>query len=206
MNEMIGIVIDSVRVSLTSTQRIVILREADGDRYLPIWIGPYETESISIALQEIEISRPQTHDLIKNILTALDARLTQVMITNLKDDVFFGKLVIENDKKTIEIDSRPSDALAIAVRYNVPIYVDMQIMETAGIYAEKDIRDQFIESELMPSGDSQSSAEPDREGEQRLSVFENFIEKLDLDDQPGSDEKKKPDESKPKDDPRKKTK
>jgi hypothetical protein len=206
MTEMIGVVIDSVRVSLTSTQRIVILREADGDRYLPIWIGPYETESISIALQEIEISRPQTHDLIKNILTALDARLTQVMITSLKDDVFFGKLVIESDKKTIEIDSRPSDALAIAVRYNVPIYVDMQILETAGIHAEKDIRSQFMESEEMREGGAQDSTEPDSEGAQRLSVFENFIEKLDLADQPDSSDQKNPDETKPKDDPRKKPK
>ncbi len=206
MTEMIGVVIDSVRVSLTSTQRIVILREADGDRYLPIWIGPYETESISIALQEIEVSRPQTHDLIKSILNTLDARLTQVEIINLKDDVFFGKLVIEKGEKTFEIDSRPSDALALAVRYNVPIFVDVEILNTAGIQPEEDIRTTWVENKENIEDDVPETSAAGLESDERLSVFEKFIDDLDLKTPKKDDDQKKPDEPQSKDDKKKKPK
>jgi bifunctional DNase/RNase len=202
MAEMIEVVIDSVRVSLTSTQRIVILKEADGDRYLPIWIGPYETESISIALQEIEVSRPQTHDLIKKILTTMEARLTKVEINNLKDDVFFGKLMVEREKKIFEIDSRPSDALAMAVRYNVPIFVEAAIFNAAGIRPEQDLRKHFNEEIL--EGNPPLPEEGDKQGADRLSVFEQFIDKLDLDEQTHTDASQKPDKPKPQDDEGKK--
>ncbi|MBN2256605.1 MAG: bifunctional nuclease family protein [Anaerolineaceae bacterium] len=95
MARMIELVIDSVRVSLTNQQRIVILKELTAERYLPIWIGPYEAEAITIALQEVEIARPQTHDLIKNILHTLNARLVRIEISALKDDVYFANLLVE---------------------------------------------------------------------------------------------------------------
>ena len=88
MAKLIEVKIDSLRVSLTNQQRIVVLKELEGDRYLPVWIGPFEAESITIALQEIEVSRPQTHDLLKNVITALNARLIKVVISSLKDDIF----------------------------------------------------------------------------------------------------------------------
>ena len=96
MPRMLEVVIDSVRVSLTNQQRIVVLREVNAERYLPIWIGPYEAEAITIALQEIEVARPQTHDLMKNILNTINARLVRVEVVALKDDVFFGSLVACN--------------------------------------------------------------------------------------------------------------
>ena len=99
--KMIEVIIDSVRVSLTNQQRIVVLRDINAERYLPIWIGPYEAESITIALQEIEVSRPQTHDLLKNIINSLNARLLRVEVLSLRDDVFYGNLVVEINDMTI---------------------------------------------------------------------------------------------------------
>jgi len=145
MTEMVPAIIDSVRVSLTGTQRLVILRDASGEVCLPIWIGPYETEAITIALQEIEVARPQTHDLIKGILHALNARLTQIEINALRDDVFYSKLIIESGSNILEVDSRPSDAIALAVRFRVPILVDKSIFAIAGILPEADIRTSFAE-------------------------------------------------------------
>ena len=114
MTKLLELKIDSLRVSLTNQQRIVVLKQVDADRYLPIWIGPYEAEAITIALQEIEVSRPQTHDLLNNMIAVLDGRLSKVIISALKDDIFFGTLIIEKDGKEIKVDSRPSDAIAIA--------------------------------------------------------------------------------------------
>ena len=121
--KMVEVIIDSVRVSLTNQQRIVVLRDVNAERYLPIWIGPYEAESITIALQEIEVSRPQTHDLLKNILTQINARLLRVEVLSLRDDVFYGNLVVEVNETIVEIDSRPSDALALAARTHSKILV-----------------------------------------------------------------------------------
>jgi len=176
MPRMLEVVIDSVRVSLTNQQRIVVLREVNAERYLPIWIGPYEAEAITIALQEIEVARPQTHDLMKNILNTMNARLVRVEVVALKDDVFFGNLVIESNGQTFDVDSRPSDALALAVRYNVPILVAKEIMDNAGIVPERDI--QSSPEPARPSG------EPIQEppSEERLSVFEDFLQNLKIDD------------------------
>lgn len=179
MPRMIEVVIDSVRVSLTNQQRIVILREVDAERYLPIWIGPYEAEAITIALQDIEVSRPQTHDLLKNMLTSLNARLVRVEVVSLKDDVFYGNLVIDVDGKILEIDSRPSDALAMAVRAHVPILAAREVMETAGILPEQDMQSHDVSAPAprkpewaKPSGDEESS--------DRLSVYEDFLQNINL--------------------------
>jgi bifunctional DNase/RNase len=188
---MVEVVIDSLRVSLTNQQRIVVLREIGVERYLPIWIGPYEAEAITIALQEIEIARPQTHDLIKNILNMLNARLLRVEVSALKDDVFFGNLVVEVNGEIIKIDSRPSDALAVAVRTNAPIMVDREVIEKAGVVPEKDLQNEKSDIDLPGSAaESQST-----EGEDRLSIFEDYLEKLDIDDldnQSGDDEPEGP--------------
>jgi uncharacterized protein len=177
MPQMIEVVIESLRVSLTNQQRIVVLRELNVDRYLPIWIGPFEAESITIALQEIEIARPQTHDLMKNLFGVLGARLMRVEISALRDDVFFGNLVLDVNGDTINVDSRPSDALALAVRAHVPILVAKEVMDKAGIVPEENIET------------PESPAEPAENGEQaeikteRLSIFEDFLENLDKSDE-----------------------
>ena len=130
---MVEVVIDSVRVSLTNQQRIVVLREVNAERYLPIWIGPYEAEAITIALQEIEVARPQTHDLLKNTISRLGARLVRVQVVSLREDVFYGELIVEQEDDQFSIDCRPSDALALAVRCHVPILIAREILDSAAI-------------------------------------------------------------------------
>lgn len=182
MSDMIEVVIDSIRVSLMSQQRIVILRERDAERYLPIWIGVYEAESITIALQEVEVARPLTHDLMRNIFNELGARIIRVEVVALRDDTFFGNIVVEANGRTLNIDSRPSDALAIAVRAHVSVLVARAVMDVAGIVPEEDLQS---EGPGQKGSKPQSSAAPEPEaspGEERLSVFQDFLEKLDLED------------------------
>jgi len=189
MEDMIEVVIDSIRVSLMSQQRIVILRERDAERYLPIWIGVYEAESITIALQEVEVARPLTHDLVKNVFNQLNARVVRVEVIALREDTFFGNIVAETDGRTLNIDSRPSDALAIAVRAHVPIMVARSVMNAAGIVPEEDIREK--ENGI---GEQLSDTELE-ETEERLSVFHDFLDGLDskdVDDDSGEDQGKKP--------------
>ncbi len=176
-NDMIEVVIDSIRVSLMSQQRIVILRERDAERYLPIWIGIFEAESIAIALQEVEVARPLTHDLLKNVLNILNARVLRVEVTDLRDDTYYGNIVVESQGEIINIDSRPSDALALAARINVPIYVARTVMDSAGIIPEEDLQ------ETLPPSKEQPAVSPPPEdmdvSEERLSIFEEFLENLD---------------------------
>ena len=106
MSDMVEVVIDSIRVSLMSQQRIVILREADAERYLAIWIGPYEAEAITIALQDVEVQRPLTHDLLRNVFQALNARILRVEVTTLRNDVYFGNIVAEVNGYNLDIDAR----------------------------------------------------------------------------------------------------
>lgn len=182
---MLEVVIDSIRVSLMSQQRIVILREVGAERYLPIWIGVYEAEAITIALQEVEVARPLTHDLLNNVFGALKAEVVRVEVSSLRDDTFYGNIVVEVDGTTMNIDSRPSDALNLAVRAHVPILVARSVMDSAGIIPEEDLQEDEAEQLAPPE-------EISEEAEQRLSVFEDFLEQLDLeqDDDEGEDDPK----------------
>ncbi len=193
MSDMVEVVIDSIRVSLISQQRIVILREVDADRYLPIWIGIYEAEAIALALQDVEVARPLTWDLLKNIFSVLDARILRVEVTSLHDDTYYGNIVAEVDGKKIDIDSRPSDAIALAVRAHVPILVSRPILDSVGVIPEQDIQD------ASQGQDKEQAAEtpPSEINEENLTVFKDFLENLDIDDedkgdQEEDDQKKKP--------------
>lgn len=179
MSKMVEVVIDSVRVSLTNQQRIIILREVNQERYLPIWIGPFEAEAITISLQEIELARPQTHDLLRNIMKNLDARLLRVEVIDLQDDVFYGNLVLEANGNIINVDTRPSDALALAVRMHVPILVAKEIMESAGIIPERDLQEE---------GEGAEQPAADEISEDRLSIFEDFLQNLEPGDREDSSE------------------
>ncbi len=183
MSDMLEVVIDSIRVSLMSQQRIVILREKDTERYLPIWIGVYEAESITIALQEVEVARPLTHDLLANVINQLEARVLRVEVVALRDDTFYGNIVAEKDGNLLNIDARPSDALAIAVRAHVPILVARSVMESAGIIPEEDMQEQPADEAKPAKLAKSTNTEPEPEvSEDRLSVFQDFLEGLDLDD------------------------
>jgi bifunctional DNase/RNase len=185
MPKMVEVVIDSVRVSLTGQHRVVVLREVDAERYLPIWIGPYEAESITVAMQEIEYSRPQAHDLLKNMLHALNARLVRIEVVGLREEVFYGNLVIEMNEQLVNVDARPSDSLALAVRAHVPIMVAGDVMDAAGIVPEEDIQNQ---AEKADPSTEENPIEPT--GSDRLSVFEDFLQNIDFDVPPPPEEDK----------------
>ena len=121
---MIEVVIDSIRISLISQHRIVMLRDVDGERQLPIWIGPCEAEAITIELQDVEIARPVTHDLLKNTITEMGGTVSHILISELRDQVFYARLFVDVSGDMLEIDCRPSDAIAVAVRAKVPVFVD----------------------------------------------------------------------------------
>jgi uncharacterized protein len=181
MPKMIEVEIDSVRVSLTNQQRIVILKQVDEERYLPIWIGLYEAEAITIALQDIQVARPQTHDLLKTLIQSLNAQLIQVEVSSLSDDVFYGNLVLEINGSRRNVDCRPSDALALAARMRVPVMVAEDVMNQAGIVPEEDISDRDatdVEQELASNTEKED-----------LDVFEDFLQNFDIDDfDPGEED------------------
>jgi len=192
MPEMIEVQIDSVRVHLMTPQRLVVLKQIESERYLPIWVGPYEAEAITVALQEVEMSRPLTHDLLKNVFGAFNARITRIEIVQLQNDIFYGNIVADVDGREVQIDSRPSDAIALSVRAHVPILVNQSVMDEAGILPEDDI------SESGESPEKDAPAPLSQEGAERLTIFEDFLGKLDIDK---LDDKNKPDDDKPSDKP-----
>jgi len=177
---MIEVTIDSVRVNLMSPQRLVILREVGADRYLPIWVGQYEAEAITVALQEVEMVRPLTHDLLKNVFTTFNAKIKRIEIVALKEDIFYGNIVAEVNGQETNVDSRPSDAIALAVRAHVPILVDESVIQTAGITPEADV-DSTGASAVQKPSPARAAPPVGEVSKERLSVFEDFLGKLDLD-------------------------
>jgi uncharacterized protein len=130
---MIELSLVGVRVELPTNQPIVLLKEADGHRYLPIWVGAVEATAIAFALQGIQTPRPMTHDLLRDILNETDVTVDRVLINELVDQTFFALIRLHTAGDTKEVSSRPSDAIALAVRVNVPIFADEDVLEQAGI-------------------------------------------------------------------------
>jgi len=159
---MVEVTIDSIRVSLVSPQRLIILKDVDQERFLPIWIGPFEAEAITIKLQNIEVKRPLTHDLLNTFITQLGAVVSHVLVSELQDDTYYARIVVDFNGQYMEIDARPSDAIALAVRVSVPIFVADEVMEKASITPEEDQSDTI-------------------EGED-LSAFRDFVNTLDFED------------------------
>lgn len=171
-------VIDSIRVSLMTYQRVVILKEKNADRYLPIWIGPAEADAIAVKLRDVDVPRPLTHDLLQTVIFSLGAGLTHVTVYGLHNDTFFARLGLQIDDSTIEVDSRPSDAIALAVRAEVPIYVLDEILDMAGV----DLDDEGVPL-AYEEPEGQQKSEQDLEEElRRMSAFTDFINTLDLED------------------------
>lgn len=172
---MIEVEIDSIRVSLTSQHRVVVLKDANSDRYLPIWIGPFEADAITIELQEMPPPpRPMTHDLLKSVIRELGGRVVHVLISDLKNDVYYARIVVEINGEQREIDSRSSDAIALAVRAKVPIFVAEMVMDKAAIEPDEDVEQDIVAGSDQP-------AEADDVDEGKLSAFADFINSLDLD-------------------------
>lgn len=165
---MIPVTIDSIRVSLISQHRIVVLKEQEGERHLAIWIGPYEADAITINLQGVRVARPLTHDLLRNMIETLGATVDHIVVTDLRDETFYANIVLDINGDALRVDSRPSDALALAVRVNAPVFVEDHVMDEAGIIPEPGEEEEL--QELTP------------EEEENLAVFKDFVEGLDLDD------------------------
>lgn len=144
MDTQVPMTITGVRVEVPSNTPIVLLREQSGDRFLPIWVGPVEAMAISSAMEGNEPPRPQTHDLFVSTLTALGARLTRAVVTELRDNVFYAELVFEIGDSTVTVSSRPSDAVAICVRTGTPVFAETAVLDEAGI----EIRDDDDEAEI----------------------------------------------------------
>ncbi len=175
---MVELSIESIRVSLMNYQRVVILKEKDSDRYLPIWIGPAEADAIAVRLQEVSVARPLTHDLLRSIIDALGATVSYILVSDLTNDTFFARIAMEVDGRSLEIDSRPSDAIALAVRAKVPIYADESVLEKAGVRLDQE--GQPVEKGEVP--EIEPTSEVKAEELEKLSPFRDVIEGLDLED------------------------
>jgi bifunctional DNase/RNase len=195
---MIRVTVDSIRVSLLTQQRMVMLREADSKRLLPIWIGPFEAESIATALQGHEPLRPMTHDLLKNVIIELGGTIQYIAITHLQEGAFHARIVVDVLGKQREIDSRSSDAIALGVRSDVPIYVNEAVFEQAGMTGDDESETEVepedeSEAPALPAARQTTSSEVDETeerdvNEESLSIFRDFINSL--------EQQKPPDESK----------
>ena len=148
-NRMIEMDLAGVRVELPSNQPIVLLKEREGERYLPIWIGAAEAAAIALSLQGVVTPRPMTHDLMKNILEEMAVQVSEIVITELRDGTFFAVINMQRNGSAFEISSRPSDAIALAVRLNTPIYASEEVLSEASI--------------LIPNGDEEEEVEKFRE-------------------------------------------
>jgi len=166
---MIEVLIDSIRISLVSQHRIVLLKEIDSDRQLPIWIGPCEADAITIELQDVKVARPLTADLVNLVTKELGGEISHVLIRELTDQVFHASLFIDVGDSSREIDCRPSDAIALAVRAKVPILVNEAVLEEAGVQPEPDLM-QDVESEET------------EEEVGNLDAFSDFLDTLDFED------------------------
>jgi bifunctional DNase/RNase len=168
---MIEVNIDSIRVSLLSQNRIVVLKEENSERFLPIWIGPFEADAITLQLQGMEAPRPLTHDLLRSVIETLGGEVIHIMISSLERNTYFARIVLDVNGDTVEVDSRPSDAIALAVRVQAPIYVAEEVMEQAGMMPEQEMS--LTEESGQPEfGDTAT---------EDLGAFQDFVEGLDLD-------------------------
>lgn len=170
---MVEMSVESVRINLATNQRVVILKDAQGERYLFIWIATAEAYSIAMELQGTTSLRPLTHDLLKTVIAELGGKIVSVIINELADDIFYARLVLDADGRHVEIDSRPSDAIALAVRAKVPIYVEESVLEHAGVTLQN-----------APESEEAASRTGTEEAD-NLDVYRDFINSLDALDEFG---------------------
>ena len=175
---MVELTIESIRVSLMNYQRVVILKEKESDRCLPIWIGPAEADAIAVRLQEVAVARPLTHDLLRSIIDSLGASVEYVIVNELSNDTFFARIMLQVDGRNMEIDSRPSDAIALAVRVQVPIFADESVLDKAGVKLDQE--GQTLEGVTGEATEQPKQVSP--EELEKLSPFRDVIEGLDLED------------------------
>jgi bifunctional DNase/RNase len=168
-DDLIEVTVDSIRVHLPTQQHVVILKERHADRYLPIWIGNFEANAIAMKIQGVTPDRPITHDLVRATFGELGITINKIVVTALSEEVFFARLHLRQNGKELDVDSRPSDAIALAVRFECPIFVASEVLDRAGVIPEKEEEDAGSEEKL---------------DEDRLAVFRDLVNSLDLPDLP----------------------
>lgn len=168
---MVEMSVESVRINLATSQRVVILKDPQSDRYLFIWIANPEAYSIAMELQGTTSPRPLTHDLLKTVIQELGGQLTSVIITDLSEDIFYARLILDAGGRHVEIDSRPSDAIALAVRLKVPIFVAEKVLESAGVT----LQEHEDTDEQLADREQEKATAADN-----LDIYRDFINSLDV--------------------------
>src|SRR5438067_254682 len=176
---MVEMTVESVRINLATQQRVVILKATRQERYLFIWIAHAEAYAIAVELQGTTSPRPLTHDLLKNVINELGAKIVSIVISDLIEDIFYARVVFDVAGRHVEVDARPSDAIALAVRAKAPIYVDDSVLERAGVALE------ISEEQSIPRAEQRrdkKESEPEN-----LEAYRDFINSLDVLDEFGKD-------------------
>ncbi len=174
--DLVEVGVDSIRVHVQTGQHVVILKEKGADRYLPIWIGPFEANAIALKITGQSPERPITHDLMLTAMTEFDMVVKRIVVTSLSGEVFYARLFVEQHGRETDLDSRPSDAIALAVRFECPIFVTRDVLDRAGVTPEHD-------------EDEEQGGAGGELDEDRLAVFRDLVNSLDLadlPDEPGS--------------------
>ena len=191
MGRLVEMVIESVRVHMLSNRHVVILKDPIGDRYLPIWIGAWEASAIAMRLQGLTAERPLTHDLFAASLERLGVKIVRVVISELADETYHARLHLERDGTEIEVDARPSDALALAVRTEAEIFADESVLEQAALATDPD-EDSATDVEADTESGSDDPGQPrrrrppiesigDAPADPRLDMFRDFVNSLEHD-------------------------
>ncbi|GAC1426450.1 MAG: bifunctional nuclease family protein [Ktedonobacteraceae bacterium] len=179
---MVEMTVESVRINLATQQRVVILKATKQERYLFIWIAQAEAYAIAVELQGTSSPRPLTHDLLKNVIGELGANMESIVISDLIDEIFYARLVLDIAGRHVEVDSRPSDAIALAVRAKTPIFVEESVLERAGVALESN-----DEPQKPLARSEQKRGEVSKEEEANLDAYRDFINTLDVLDEFGKD-------------------
>jgi uncharacterized protein len=175
---MVEMTVESVRINLATQQRVVILKATKQERYLFIWIAHAEAYAIAVELQGTTSPRPLTHDLLKNVIGDLGAKIERIVISDLIEDIFYARIILDVSGRHVEVDSRPSDAIALAVRAKTPIYVEDSVLDRAGVALETN-----DEAAATPRMEQRKEIEPD----ENLDAYRDFINSLDVLDEFGKD-------------------
>jgi bifunctional DNase/RNase len=195
MAQLVEMLIESVRVHMLSNRHVVILKDPERDRYLPIWIGAWEASAIAMRLQGLAVERPLTHDLFAAALASLGARIERVVISELSDETYHARIFLDRNGEGVEVDARPSDALALAVRTEAPIYASEDVLSQAALEADPDEDADESEGEgeaSEPEGGSARRRDPlEKVGEPstdpRLDMFRDFVNSLEVDPNAGGE-------------------
>jgi bifunctional DNase/RNase len=198
MARLVEMVIESVRVHMLSNRHVVILKDTAGDRYLPIWIGAWEASAIAMRLQGLAAERPLTHDLFAAALDRLGVRVERVVISELTDETYHAQIHLERDGVQVEVDSRPSDALALAVRAEVQIFAAEEVLAQAGLAVDPDEDPSDEDTAPDEEAEGESADRPrrrrppiesigDAPADPRLDMFRDFVNSLEVNPDAGGE-------------------